>query len=372
MNRRHFLQYLTSSGILISQQSFADNNQSVPRLLFVYLRGAADGLNILAPYSDPLYYQYRPTLSLEKSLCLPINNDFGLHPNFKNSLHQYYQNNQLIFFPCAGQIDNSRSHFQAQDTMSYGVNQSHYTSGFLSRLGEMVETNCASFTETLRPIFAGKKDISTFSLKSIQTNDLKELEYLQSQFIHDQNTQQQFSNIIKYNGITANLDKSPNVNTSVRFKRIAQFMDQSDINIGYIELDSWDTHANQGQIHGQFGQLTKNLNEGLIAYKENTHSWNNTLIVIMSEFGRTVQENGSKGTDHGHGNLLTLCGGLITKSSIAGTWNGLSDLHENRDLPVYNDYRNILRKTFSQMYLLNNKQLNYIFPDSKNDSSIIL
>lgn len=367
MHKRTFLKYITASGLLISQSSFAKSNTKIPKLLFIYLRGAADGLNFLAPTIDPLYYQYRPTLALEKSICLPINADFGMHPNFKDSLYSLYQQNQVIFFPTAGQLENSRSHFQAQDTMSYGVNEAHYSSGFLGRLGETLNTNCISFTETTRAIFSGKINVPTLSLKNLQSNSQQELEYLKSQFKPNSSFEQQFDNIIKYNEVTAKLN-----NNNPRFERIAKFMDTSEINIGYVELDSWDTHANQGSLHGEFGKLTKNLNDSLISFKSNTTQWDNTLVVIMSEFGRTTQENGSKGTDHGHGNLLTLCGGLIKKSAVAGVWNGLSDLHESRDLPVYHDYRNVLRKTLSQMYALNNKQLDYIFPNSINEVSIIL
>jgi uncharacterized protein (DUF1501 family) len=116
MDRRNFLKYTLGTSVLTSINVFAKtNSKNNPNLLFVLLRGGADGLSMLVPYSDSNYYEQRPRIAIPKEKCISINNTFGLNPSLSNYVN-WYKNNQAVFIPAAGQINNSRSHFQAQKT----------------------------------------------------------------------------------------------------------------------------------------------------------------------------------------------------------------------------------------------------------------
>jgi uncharacterized protein (DUF1501 family) len=358
MNKRNFLKLLlTTTTLYKTNLSFAQENKT--KLLFVYLRGAADGLNMIIP-NDSYYCQYRPTLSISQAQSLKISNDFSIHPNLEKSFYSLYKKNNAIFIPMAGQDDNSRSHFQSQDVMAFGANNNG-SSGFLNRLATILQSQAVSFSELLPNVFKGNYSVPTLSLKNSSNEDY-------TKYVSEirANSPLENTHLSEYNKIVQDINMRNNTKDNLlptRFKKIAQFMDTSQVNLGYIELDSWDTHSQQGTIHGEFGRLTNNLDQCICAFKDNTTYWSNTVVVIMSEFGRTVFENGSKGTDHGHGNLMTLLGGAIHSSKILGEWNTLElkNLHENRDLPVYHNYKNILSKVFYELYGLNSKQLDTHF-----------
>lgn len=362
MNRRNFLQNSLATTLMlgINKSIFAKTNTEQPNLLVIMLRGGVDGLSMLVPYSDQYYYDVRSLISIKKQDCLKVNETFGLNPALKNSFFNCYQNNQAIFIPAAGQLENSRSHFQSQDVMEYGVNLPQNTSGFLGRLQEVL-TNAKGvcFTENVSSIFKSEKiTVPNITNKHIQgwfNYDIKSYQFNEYQKVYE-NVQKNMQIIDKIKS---------NQQQGTILSNVAQYMKISKSNIGFIDFGDWDTHSSQGSLDNQLFHLLKNLDKELLSFKETMgEDWKKTVVVIMSEFGRTVKQNGN-GTDHGHGNLMTIMGGLVTKSKVAGDWLILNEknLHENRDIPVFYDYRSILAELFKNMYDLNNNQLNYIFPN---------
>ena len=133
----------------------------------------------------------------------------------------------------------------------------------------------------------------------------------------------------------------------------------------FLDLGGWDTHVNQGSVKGQLATHLTGLGDGLAALVDGLGSaYNDTVILVMSEFGRTIHENGDAGTDHGHGNVMWIMGGAVKGGMIQGQWPGLEtdNLYEGRDLAVTTDFRSVIGTVLKQHMLLNDEQLNVVFP----------
>jgi len=362
MERRNFLKnsLLFGAGLALNNVSFAKIEGKVPNFVFVLLRGAADGLSMLVPYNDNYYYDARKNIAIPKEKCIEINNTFGLNPAL-NYYSELYKDNQIAFIPAAGQNENSRSHFLSQAILEYGTD--HVAeSGFLARLTEVMKVKTISFTENISEIIKSKN----ITIPNITENHIDGYYNYSDKYNSD---------LSLISGVENNLNlikeiQKTKFDRSTKFSKVAQLMKMTSYNTVFIDLGDWDTHSSQGSLDGKMNELLLNLNSNINSFRETIGSdWDNTVMVIMSEFGRTLKENGN-GTDHGHGNLITVLGGMVNKSQIAGHWLILSkeNLHEGRDLPVFYDYRSILSEIFVKTYGLNQSQLNYIFPNVKPSS----
>ena len=149
-------------------------------------------------------------------------------------------------------------------------------------------------------------------------------------------------------------------------KNLAEIMvGDSRTQLGFLALGGWDTHINQGNSKGLLARRLKPLGEGLVTLVEELGSlYSNTVILVMSEFGRTVKENGNGGTDHGHGNVMWVLGGAVRGGQVYGEWPGLdeSELFQQRDLTVTTDFRNPIASIFEQHFGLNQSQIAQLFP----------
>ena len=354
---------------LFGKVNYSLANNSETNLLVVFLRGGADGLNILVPYKDEYYYELRPDVAIQEKNYIPINSDFAINKNFKDSFLNWYKQDNLVFIPASGQRNNSRSHFLAQDIMEYGVSSNGLgDSGFLARLMEILQNNKAiSYTGDLSPICRSDKIvIPNINMDLFTGSNKKNEEYNNT---YNDEIKSFYNKLIESNK-EINAIKTPYETKDTKLSKVAYVMKNTNYNVGFVDFENWDTHSQEGGENGRFNQLTQNLNKELNDFKEGMGSkWKNTLVVIVSEFGRTVKQN-ANGTEHGHGNLMTLTGGLISKSKVAGDWLSLKkeNLHEARDIPVLYEYRDVLGEVFTKMYGLNNEQLNYVFPSCKKTS----
>lgn len=361
MNKRDFLKLFGS--VALSSNigiSFAKSPEKNINLIVVFLRGGADGISMLVPYNDQYYYQSREKVSIKKSDCIQVNDTFGFHKklNFINSL---YLNNQLALIPLAGQVNNSRSHFQAQDVMEYGINNiTTYKSGFLARLAEVTSKKPISFTENISPILIHDKFVTT----NIASSHISgAFHFSGTPRLEDKKLVETFK-IVKENMSIVNEIKDKKIDTSKKLFAASKFMLAGGYNVSFIDFDDWDTHSNQVT---RLNSLLSNLDSELQNLKMGLGDaeWSKTAVVIMSEFGRVIKENGL-GTDHGHGNLMMVTGGLVNKSKIHGDWITLKkeNLHEGRDLPVIHEYRDILAELLTKAYSLSRSQIDYVFPSA--------
>lgn len=338
-----------------------------PNFIFIFLRGAADTLNMLAPYSDSYYHESRPTLGLTQDQCLPVSSDFGIHPLLKDSFYSNYQKGNAVLIPMSGQSDTTRSHFESQDNFEGGYGTINNESGFLGRLTEVLGCQTVSFTENLTPVCASQKIVipnQTFKPVNIHLDD-KEIAQINAQYQDNARLKNIFDTSMKNKGMHDTGSSGGHYQT--KMDKIAPYMRNNNTTLAFMEILDWDTHAQEGILRGRMPEVLKNLDAEIIAYQKNATpaQWNNTLIMVATEFGRMVRQNGT-GTDHGHGSVLSFFGGMITQSKIAGEWLPLKDanLFENRDVQVIHEYRDVLSEVFAKMYGLNQAQLAYIFPGS--------
>lgn len=371
MNKRDFLKFSTLmlfNGCL-TNTVLAKNNTDV-NLITILLRGGADGLDMLVPYSDNNYYEKRPNISIEKEQCFILNSDFGLNKKL-SFLNELYKSNNVLFFPASGQIHNSRSHFLAQDVLEYGVNNViNYESGFLSRLIEKTSSKGVSFTENITPIMKHERLVVPTLPKGIMTGYFN---YKGSPVIKDPEISKVYLEVEKNIRISNEIKKQLNNNDSEKkLSNAFLAMKMGGYNISFVDFDDWDTHANQ---KGRMNNLLTNLDNEIKNLKKSMteKDWEKTAIIITTEFGRVIKENGS-GSDHGHGSLLIITGGVIHKSKILGDWIILKEnnLHESRDLPVIYETRNILSEIIGNLFGLNNQDLEYIFPKSRKTNFKII
>jgi uncharacterized protein (DUF1501 family) len=385
MNRRHFL---TCAGLgtlsAFAQNSWLgvnaapDNNPH--RLIVIFLRGAVDGLNVVVPYSDSNYYQYRPKIAIPQpgspDGALDLDGRFGLHPAMAPILPLWKQGS-LAFVHASGLTNEIRSHFDAQYYMETGVaGSSKRQDGWMNRL--LVEANnksplqAISLSANVPQILTGKMPVSsigstrqagnrqTLDRQDVASafdqlysgNDVLGRNYrggraARTQLLQDLEAEMKIAN----NG--APLPKGFAAET----RSLARLMVRDPrIQIAFLQLGGWDTHINQGNSKGQLARNLGELSQGLATLQQELGAiYGNTQIVVMSEFGRTAKENGNGGTDHGHGNAMWLLGGATKGGKVYGQWPGLApdQLYQGRDLNVTTDFREPIAKILTNHLGLN-------------------
>jgi uncharacterized protein (DUF1501 family) len=375
------------------------------RFLLVFLRGGYDATNVVIPVASDFYYESRPTIAIPKpdagnplaAIALAGPNDavvWGLHPALKDSLLPLWRKGQLAFVPFAGTNDLTRSHFETQDSVESGLPLAGesdgprvYNSGFLNRLAAALEARGApvSFTDGLPMTMTGEIDVPNVSLKGTAKPpfDDRQMALLSGMYAGTRfealidegfglrKTVAEQAAMMASGTMTGEMQAANrNAITAQGFeleaRRMAGLM-QDRYNIGFIDVGGWDTHVNEGNAQGQLATLLANLGRGLAGFADQIgDAWSRTVVVVLSEFGRTFRENGNHGTDHGHGTVYWVLGGAIAGGRCVGEQRAITPqtLNQNRDWPVLTEYRALLGGLFKRMYSLDNGRLDRIFPRS--------
>ena len=385
MQRRDFLKGLALAAPLTVGGRLYAAPQTKTRLLIVFLRGAYDAANTVIPIGSDFYYQSRPTLAVAKpnpadpNAALPLNADWGLHPALKDALYPLYKKGQVAFIPFAGTDDVSRSHFETQDTIEMGqaINGSRdFQSGFLSRLvGQLTDAQPISFTDQLPLTFRGGASIPNMALSFVGKPgvDDRQAKLIQSMYEGTQLAPQVTEGFSVrdevYKQVTAEMQEANRNAVSPKgfelaARRIATLM-KGRFNLGFVDVGGWDTHVNEGGATGYLAGRLGELGHGLAGFAEAIGpAWNETVVVVLSEFGRTFRENGDRGTDHGHGSVYWVMGGAVKGGRLAGDQVKIEQkaLFQNRDFPVLNEYRAVLAGLFHRVYGLPADRLQKVFP----------
>ncbi|TMH40241.1 MAG: DUF1501 domain-containing protein [Betaproteobacteria bacterium] len=356
MNRRAFL---VSLPFLYAGRLFAAPSAPA-RFLLVFLRGGYDAANLLVPVSSAYYYETRPNLAIPKDAALAIDADWGLHPALGESLHPIFLRGEAAFVPFAGTEDLSRSHFETQDSIELGqaAGARSYATGFMNRLAaELGGRGAISFTSQLPVAFRGSAQIANVALNmpaSPLGSQVSEGFAARDAVMRDLGDEMVAAS---RNAVTARAFET-------QAQRIARLM-RGEYRLGFVDVGGWDTHVGEGGAQGYLATRLDELGRGLAALAAAMgDAWRDTVVLVVSEFGRTFRENGNRGTDHGHGTVYWALGGGLRGGRVAGEQLRVTrdTLFQNRDYPVLNEYRALLGGLFGRVYGLDGEALARIFP----------
>ena len=366
------------------------------RLVVVFLRGGIDGLNLVIPHQETAYYQARPTIAVpypqEKNGAIDLDGFFGLHPHLQDLMPLWSQK-QLAFVHASGSPIAERSHFQAQDYLESGTpGIKNTTDGWMNRLlAELPEdrvTQALNVGVTTPYILKGKMAIASLkpginSAAPIPTDRPLVHQAFSRLYSGTDALSKAYQDGSKAREIILTDLSQEMISASRGAKNASALIDDAaevarlmvgnaKTQLAFMEVGGWDTHINQNPA---FDRLLPDLGKGLATLVKGLEPiFSDTVIVVMSEFGRTVKENGNQGTDHGYGNVMWLLGGDIRGGQVYGEWQGLnrSVLYENRDLPVMTDFREILSLTLQQHLSISEDSLSRIFPGYRPRNEIDL
>ncbi len=341
-------------------QSFITGNGDNQRtLIVVFLRGAADGLNIVAPLEDDGYYKARPRIAISRKEAVPLNGFFGLNPILKD-LQPAYKDGSLAIIHAIGSEDSTRSHFEAQDLMEHGgMVAGGWLGRFLRARPDFVNgplsaiAMARSVPECLRgaPAATVMESLDDFSIGDNKTSLVNELTRLYGMAggnlgAYAKDTFEAMRRIEELRHARYSPAHGAEYGTddfSNGLKQIARLIKaRVGLEAASVDLNGWDSHLNQAAV---MDPMMARLNKGLSAfYKDMGQMMATTTVVVMTEFGRRVEENSAFGTDHGRGSVMFVLGGGVKGGRVLGKWPGLTKevLEGPGDLPVTTNYRNIL------------------------------
>ncbi|MGA8149432.1 MAG: DUF1501 domain-containing protein [Terriglobales bacterium] len=362
------------------------------RLVVIFQRGAADGLNIVVPHGERAYYAMRPSINIPRNSVIDLDGFFGLHPALA-SLEPLWKQRHLAIVHAAGSPDQTRSHFDAQDFMESGTPGVKATDdGWLNRCLRSLPASAEK--SAFRAIALGPSlpRILSGSEPAVAVNNVAEFGVggpnaapIANTFeaMYDQSVdsvlhgagQETFEAVkmlkaadpSKYTP-AAGADY-PRGRFGQSLKQLAQLMKANlGVQIAFADISGWDHHVNEGSTQGQIANSLRDLSQSLAAFWIDLGDLaEDTVVVTMSEFGRTARENGNRGTDHGHANVMFVMGGPVKGGKVYGRWPGLdqSQLYEGRDLALTTDFRQVLGEAVYQH--LGNKNLAQVFPGFENE-----
>lgn len=378
MERRNFLKYMlatSAGGSWLTQSVSTALAAPAPKsLIVIFQRGGCDGLNVIVPHGEDEYYNLRPSIAIARpgnsGGALDMDGFFGLHPSM-SSLYNLYQAGNVAAFPAVHYTNATRSHFDSQQFIeSAEVNRQAdgWLNRHLSSSANSAGMRGVSFSSSLSHALSGPLSVSTFS--DLRNFDL-DMEVNSEQRlinrlsgIYNQNTSNNriYDELLRNSGRTlfndlnvvnsidvnnyqpANGANYPNNSYGRQLAQTAQLIKTgAGLEIATINVGGWDTHQNQGGAIGGMANKLGNFSNGIGAFYEDMGSqMSDVMILTMTEFGRTSQENGSRGTDHGHASAWFALGGGLT-GGVYGTWPGLAEEQRERGryLAQATDFRDI-------------------------------
>lgn len=410
LRRRHLLQTLLGTSAAWASpglwaQSDNPSARSSGRLVVVFLRGAYDGLSALVPYADPHYHALRPSIAIPApdgtaQTALKLDDHFALHPALADLL-PLWQQGVLGVIPAAGSPDPSRSHFDAQTHWELGVPGKSSGNGWMNTLaalrGESTATRAIGVGEANPRILAGTAAVQRVpkgqaatrqgALGDERTRDaVMELysgqDDLSQAFRAGAHSRMQTAQTLSQEETSMAMDSAQMVAANngagsaqglvLDAQHLGTLMRRDrSLRLGFLSAGGWDTHANQGAVTGSLAQNLGKLAQALLQLRRD-FSQPHDVVVVCSEFGRTCAENGTRGTDHGHGNALWLMGNRIQGGRWHGAWDGLAqgNLNEGRDLPVRNDFRAVLAQVLHHSQGVSVADTQHLFPGFVWDTTL--
>ena len=368
------------------------------RLVVIFQRGAADGLNIVVPHGERAYYQMRPTIAIPEREVIDLDGLFGLHPQM-SALKPLWDEKHLAIIHAAGSPDNTRSHFDAQDYMESGTPGVKSTEdGWLNRaLKGVIDQDDTPFRavalgNSLPRMLSGSapavaiSNLNDFGVGGRNPNAQPISNTFEAMYDHSVDTVLHGTGAETFEAVKMLKANDPGQYRPAaganyprgRFgdalRQTAQLIKGNlGVQVAFTDIGGWDHHVNEGSTQGQLANLLREFSQSIAAFWIDLGTLaEDTVVVTMSEFGRTARENGTRGTDHGHANVMFVVGGPVRGGRVYGAWPGLEQhqLYEGRDLALTTDFRRVLGEAVSRH--LGNRNLNAVFPGFENQDSKFL
>jgi uncharacterized protein (DUF1501 family) len=361
-------------------------------LITVFQRGAVDGLNMIVPFGEKAYYDARPSIAIarpnEPDGALDLDGFFGMHPRMA-PLEPFFKRGELAVVHASGSHDETRSHFDAQDYMESGTPGRKSTrDGWLNRYlhaqdhaERSTPFRAVALTQGLPRTLQGTAPalaigrLGQFGIRAGRDGDVMasgfEAQYAQAADSMLGSTGKEAFDAVKMmeeanpGGYSPdNGAEYPTSGFGEAMKQIAQIVKSGlGLEVAFAELGQWDHHANEGAATGQIANRLNDFSRGIAAFaRDMGDRMADVVLVTSSEFGRTVKENGNRGTDHGHGNAMLVLGGDVRGGKVYGRWPGLDrdQLWQGRDLAVTTDFRDVFAECVTGH--LGAKDISSIFP----------
>ena len=364
-----------------------------PVLVCLFQRGAVDGLSMIVPHGDRVYYEERPRIAIAERDVVDLDGYFGLHPRLA-TLKTLWDNKSLAVIHAVGSPDATRSHFDAQDYMESGTPGRKATAdGWLNRYCEhdrehlRTPFRAVAFGPRLPRILAGSapslaiEDLQAFGVRGPGpardrlTAAFEELYAGAATGLLATSSQEAFDAVQLLKRVNpgryqpASGAAYPRGRLGAAMRQIAQLIKANvGLQVAFADVSGWDTHVNQGASDGQLAARLTDLGLALAAFATDLgEGMRDVVVLTLSEFGRTIRENGSLGTDHGHATAMLVLGGPVNGGTVLGRWPGLdpADRFEGRDVAVTTDFRDLFGEILTRH--MRATDLSAIFPGFTRD-----
>jgi uncharacterized protein (DUF1501 family) len=358
--------------------SFAASTKNDKRFVMVILRGGMDGLYAVPAVGDSDFAAARGALSQYAEPVLPLDTTFALHPNLPQ-LHSLFQRGEMGVVHAVGLGYRDRSHFDAQQVLESGSNRPYeLNTGWLGRALGLQRSKGLALNTTVPLVLRGLPTVDTWAPSNLPDPSVDLVNRIERMYGADPALGLALS---RARALHFDSNMSTDMNAAAAGRagnfvtlagRAAEFLAQADgPQAAVLELGGWDSHANQGAPNGATANNLRQLDNGLTALREGlltSGTWQNTVVVVVSEFGREVAMNGTQGTDHGTGGVAFVLGGKVGGGRVWGDWPGLAkkDRFEGRDLRITTDIRSVLKGLLSDHLAVPARSLNAeVFPGSE-------
>ncbi len=380
----------------LSRAAFAAEtaSQGRKRLVVIFQRGAADGLNIVVPHAESSYYAMRPTIAIPRQNVIDLDGFFGLHPSMA-SFKPLWDQGHLAIVHAAGSPDITRSHFDAQDYMESGTPGVKSTEdGWLNRTLRVDKHSDPD--SPFRAIALGSRlpraltgsspavaidNVNNFGVGGRNPSAQPLSNTFEAMYASSVDSVLHGTGTETFDAVKMLKSADPNKYTPApganypggglgqALRQVAQLIKADlGVEVAFTDVGGWDHHVNEGSVQGQIANRLQELSQSMSAFWTDLGDLaESTVVVTMSEFGRTARENGNRGTDHGHANVMFVMGGPVKGGRVYGRWPGLApeQLNEGRDLALTTDFRRVLGEAVYRH--LGAKDLNTVFPGFDND-----
>ena len=365
----------------LSTLSFAGGAGGDRRFVFVILRGGLDGLSAVPAISDPDFAAARGQLAQFGAAPLALDNTFALHPNLTH-LHAMYGRGEMVVVHAVGLPYRDRSHFDAQQVLeSGGARPYELTTGWLGRALARANTKSLALNIAVPLVLRGPGVVDTWAPSTLPEPGADLVARLGRMYANDPALAKSLERAralhlditmpVELTADSMKVGARGGGNFTLLATRAAEFLAAADgPQAAVLEMNGWDTHANQANPNGPLANYLGQLDTGLAALRAGllpSGTWERTVVVVATEFGREVAVNGTLGTDHGSGAAAFVLGGAVKGGRVIADWPGLAkrDRFEARDLKITTDLRAVLKGVLSDHLQVASQTLNtVVFPGS--------